>query len=244
METAGLDEKTLRRELATAAEADRRRKDVDEMKKRSVMTAGSYSEFRNLVACAQEGQRPVSRKEMDFIGNPGKPEGFMYSHLRKADWKSKFQSSSTARQLLQRHHQQQQASLGSNRASGSGNSNQESETVEIPTSQQDFDRFWRRKDLSEAQRCNVLLELDTSKVFSVGVDDLSGLVRCLHSSIQSRSDAIDRVKLASLLDGLSRVPRFSLAIDFLGKADREIVATLISFVGRPDLAAQFKVPNN
>jgi len=59
-----LDEKALRTELATAVASDRRRKAVDEMKKRSILTAGSYDEFRHLVKCAENDQKPLTTKEM------------------------------------------------------------------------------------------------------------------------------------------------------------------------------------
>lgn len=240
----GLDEKALRRELETAVEADQRRKDVDEMKKRSIMTARTYSEFRNLVACAQDGQKPVSHKEMDFIGNPGRPEGFMYSHLRKSDWKSKFKSSSAARGLLERH----------NGKSAPGNSSlNRAEPTKTPGCEQDFERFMRRKDIMDKQRCEILLDMDLAKVFSVGVNDLGGLLSCFASILEegesdsgsSGTAALDRAKLCEFLVKLSQVPRFDLAVDFLGKREREIVSKVVTFAqigaNQIDLVALFKL---
>ena len=78
-----LDEKALSAELASAVLSDQRRKAVDDMKKRSVMTARSYDEFRHLVACAQSNQKPLSSAELASLGKPPKEKTYLGARLRK-----------------------------------------------------------------------------------------------------------------------------------------------------------------
>jgi hypothetical protein len=54
-------EKALERELVLGFELEHRRKAEDEMKKRAIHTAGTYDEFKNLVAAAT--QKPLEAKD-------------------------------------------------------------------------------------------------------------------------------------------------------------------------------------
>ena len=54
-------EASLQRELVVGFELEHRRKAEDEMKKRAIRTAGSYDEFKNLVAAAT--QKPIEAKD-------------------------------------------------------------------------------------------------------------------------------------------------------------------------------------
>jgi hypothetical protein len=53
--------RSLQQELAGAVARDREARAVDNMKKRAIMTAASYDEFKGLVACANLA--PLSRRE-------------------------------------------------------------------------------------------------------------------------------------------------------------------------------------
>jgi hypothetical protein len=59
------ERKRLTKELITGLKEDDKRRKVDDMKKRAILTSKSYEEFKNFVACAD--QKSVSSKEMaDF----------------------------------------------------------------------------------------------------------------------------------------------------------------------------------
>lgn len=57
-------EARLTKELATAVSAEETYSRVNEMKKRAITTAATYDDFKNLVACAKDGLKPVSNKEL------------------------------------------------------------------------------------------------------------------------------------------------------------------------------------
>ena len=65
---SSLDMRKLERELATAVETEDRRQRIDDMKKRAIVAARDYDEFRHLVACAN--QKTVTRQEMESLGKP------------------------------------------------------------------------------------------------------------------------------------------------------------------------------
>ena len=62
-----LNDKKLREELHSAVLKEKRYVEVDETKKRSITTAECYDDYRNLVHCAEIGQKPVTREEMNLI---------------------------------------------------------------------------------------------------------------------------------------------------------------------------------
>ncbi|KAJ8598404.1 hypothetical protein CTAYLR_003022 [Chrysophaeum taylorii] len=58
----------LEKELSGAIFEDKRYHNVDEMKKRSVLTCKDYDEFKNKVACAQDMLKPVTSAELADLG--------------------------------------------------------------------------------------------------------------------------------------------------------------------------------
>jgi predicted nucleic acid-binding Zn-ribbon protein len=54
----------VRKELEVAVAADSTYTRVNDMKKRAISTAATYDEFKGLVACAQDGLKPVTNKEL------------------------------------------------------------------------------------------------------------------------------------------------------------------------------------
>ena len=58
----------LQRELSEAVAKENTRVRVDSMKKRAIVSSGSYDEFRHLVACAEDNLTSLSRKEMLSLG--------------------------------------------------------------------------------------------------------------------------------------------------------------------------------
>eukprot|EP01029_Cantina_marsupialis_P029617 TRINITY_DN781916_c0_g1_i1.p1 TRINITY_DN781916_c0_g1~~TRINITY_DN781916_c0_g1_i1.p1 ORF type:complete len:222 (+),score=34.72 TRINITY_DN781916_c0_g1_i1:44-709(+) len=55
----------LELELERAIQSDDRYKRVDNMKKKAILTAESYDQFRGLVACAKDDLRPLSKEERE-----------------------------------------------------------------------------------------------------------------------------------------------------------------------------------
>lgn len=62
-----IDERKIAFEVFSAAFRQNRYSEVNETKKRSIVTAGSYEEYRNLVRCAEIGQKAVTADEMKMI---------------------------------------------------------------------------------------------------------------------------------------------------------------------------------
>jgi hypothetical protein len=58
-----LDVKKLERECCAGLTEDRRYRRVDDMKKKAIHVSGSYDEFKNFVACAEDNLQPVSSTE-------------------------------------------------------------------------------------------------------------------------------------------------------------------------------------
>jgi hypothetical protein len=51
-QNGNIDPMALEKELQSALDFDLRYKQTDSMKKRAIKTAGTYDEFKNMVACA------------------------------------------------------------------------------------------------------------------------------------------------------------------------------------------------
>uniref|UniRef100_A0A7S2SKD7 Dynein attachment factor N-terminal domain-containing protein n=1 Tax=Mucochytrium quahogii TaxID=96639 RepID=A0A7S2SKD7_9STRA len=223
------NEKNLAAELETAVQEDHRRKQVDDMKKRSVMTARSYDEFRHLVACAEDGQKPVSSKEMEFLGNPGKRIGYMYAHERSSSWRNK-----------QRGTRKQRGRQDGVKVKTT------SQEVSVPVTAAEFDRFWRRKDLDDLKRLKVLLQIDPDKVFKVELNDLGGIIKLVHEYVEKGNENLVDPPVEHImcfLEKLSTVERFSLAVNFLTSKEKEmtraLVETLTKLEPKNSLAARF-----
>mmetsp|Transcript_14190 Transcript_14190/g.25390 ORF Transcript_14190/g.25390 Transcript_14190/m.25390 type:complete len:236 (+) Transcript_14190:146-853(+) len=216
MNQDSVDQAKLSRELASAVEEDARRKAVDDMKKRSVLTARSYDEFRHLVACANDGQKPVSSREMEFLGKPGKREGYMYAQQRRGALKV---SGSASLALLEKL----QATVAPPASSSAA---KVAEVPSTPTTMQEFERFWRRTDLDDPTRCTVLLALkEPHKFFRIELNDLGGILRVLSTS----NDRHERV--LGLLDSIRQVSQFKLAQQFLDPKDKEVARELFVKLG-------------
>jgi len=225
-----MDEKALREELSTAVEADERRRAVDEMKKRSVLTARSYDEFKNLVACAEHGQRPVTSREMEFFGNPGRYQGFhdrrrMKSAQTSNDTKG---SSETARMLA--------AKLASpctefeNRKPDEHSAWKEEELA-VPKTMPEFEQFWRREDLEMQIKAAILVQIDTTKVFRVDSPDLGEIIQCLKAGVDARTPATRPEFLFNVQKFLSKLPatpRFELNLSFLSKRQQDELEQLLA----------------
>ena len=65
--TSEFSVKRLARELATATADEEQRKLIDDTKKKAIVVAHSYEDFKNRVACAN--MKPLKSKELKELGN-------------------------------------------------------------------------------------------------------------------------------------------------------------------------------
>lgn len=224
------DENVLAKELASAVIDDRRRKAVDEMKKRSVMTARSYDEFRLLVECAETGQKPVSRKEMEFLGKPTRPEGYLNANQRTG---TKFGSQNNINSKL-RSQSWNQVEKKSNQTVIN------SSEVVIPKSSHEFEKFWRRKDITNSVRFNILLGIDVVAVFKVEINNLDGILKCLREGLEDGSIETE-VKVINFLKNLSSCGGVSLAVDFLSPSQLSQAQQLATKLNDTSIKTTFKI---
>ena len=65
--TSEFSVKRLSRELATATADEEQRRLIDDTKKKAIVVAHSYEDFKNRVACAN--MKPLKSKELKELGN-------------------------------------------------------------------------------------------------------------------------------------------------------------------------------
>ena len=215
---SALDVKKLSEELATAAVMDKRRKDVDDMKKRSILTAGSYDEFRHLVACAKDDQKAVSSKEMAKFGKPLEKKAFAGGYSRRGQRDDRTRATGRGRRRGNRK-------VVAEKPAGIASPAEEGP----PATLGDFERRWRRCGTDRAAQSVIVLSMseeDTiSKVFRIGVDDyLGGIVQALADPACRGSESA----AASVLRALSQTPRFDLSLKFLSSDEKGACASLIN----------------
>ncbi len=252
-DVSDIDASKLSHEMARAVESDRRRKEVDDMKKRSVMTARSYDEFRHLVACAQDGQKPMSSKEFKFVGEPGKREGYMNAALRnKGEWHTRTKYGSSTKELLARAKatQQQRAkkeetTSNNNDAEAPGSATAEGEqamrqALVVPKTRADFHRQWRRNDLNATARFDMLVKLDPTVIFKLELDELGQLVQAfLQGLAEPQMKTKENMQAtAEFLVKLSGVGPFEFAKKFLTASEKQDIGTLV------DLLKQQQAPSS
>ena len=61
------DTASMSNELSAAIEYDKTYRNVDETKKKAITTSATYEDFKNRVACAQDGLQPVTSKDLQNI---------------------------------------------------------------------------------------------------------------------------------------------------------------------------------
>ena len=83
--TSEFSVKRLARELATATADEEQRKLIDDTKKKAIVVAHSYEDFKNRVACAN--MKPLKSKELKELGNHqthNRAFGFNSTHSSEA----------------------------------------------------------------------------------------------------------------------------------------------------------------
>jgi len=225
-----LDEKALRTELATAVASDRRRKAVDEMKKRSILTAGSYDEFRHLVKCAENDQKPLTTKEMMAVNGTAR---------LGEEARSKFPSmtahkSSSGGSYYFNSREQREKEQSSNFV------NSVKLNLSVPKNAQDFDRAWRRNCRTMGEKFHYLINIPVENIpniFKVELNELGSIVHSLNYGLQSiyekfsldRDESLQEQKIQTakkvlnFLETLSQTKSFKFALDFLSKGEKKYV---------------------
>lgn len=240
-----MDAKSIERELSAAFEADHKRKAEDSMKKRAILSARSYDEFRHLVAAAtlKPMEKDDFQKKVELAPNRG------LAGLTGASVRSKTSdtigfglpaliavddSSATAAAAASAS-----ASAGPASSAGGGAS---TPTPVVPASPADFDRAWRRlskdkdRDVS-GSRARYLVacggplllkllgaELDGDRLLDVASALMKGLAAS--PAPEGVTPAVTPAAAAGILMSLTASPGFDLALALLGPSDKGPVAAI------------------
>lgn len=150
-----IDKSSLEKELTTAFVKDATRKAEDSMKKRAILTARSYDEFRHLVAAAT--QKPIDKADI----------------TRKAEVSANKSYLGTTSNHIQRRNDSIGFGISLSSSSSSDTStinNTEPKLTMIPTNintRSDIEKAWRRLPKSTIDRYNYLLSLGCSTIENV-----------------------------------------------------------------------------
>ena len=165
--------KNLAHELATATENERKRRLIDDTKKKAIVVAHSYEDFKNRVACAD--MKALSSKELKELGNNqthNRAFGFNTTHQSvDASVQAVFDRSARARGELTQVEKIGKAAL------------KVIKSKSIPTNVSELDRDWKREEDDNA-RYNLLKNIGLKalkKIFKkvVPFDLLSDITRVL-----------------------------------------------------------------
>ena len=133
-------------------------------KKRAIVAARDYDEFRHLVACAN--QKSVTRQEMESLGKPKLAAGLgSSSNVRYSSSRDKAVARAKAK------------------AAAKNGRKRDVFPETAPKTSREFERAWRRQCTSLALRWRYLLMMnstDVRAVFKVDVGDLGTLLKVLH----------------------------------------------------------------
>ena len=222
----------LERSLSEAFVTDAKRKAEDEMKKRAIVSARSYDEFRHLVAAAQ--QRPIDPGDIN--------RKHEVSHNR-AVGSAALRIPGTLGFDLGLDSGVQGSGVSGPAMDASGNALPAlcttSSTSILPRSPGEFDRAWRRLPKDDASRARYLSGLGPDRLRVIFAPDIDGDVvgtllrvlatHCVHLTVADGmpESAVGPAGAAAMALALSTSAGFSLAVDLLGKEDLGHVKTLV-----------------
>ena len=205
---------TLDAELRGAVAADLRHKRVDDMKKRAILTASSYEEFRQLVACAETDQKPLSRKEMEYLS------GDKASSLRRNGF-AMGRSSRKGQEFLFGGDEEKLRQEAAQQALSRGLCAESVETYA------EFDRLWRRCGRTNKERMELLLRFSTEsirKIFQSELNELGEIVVAVKEAVTTAE--VERV--VGLLAALSQAKGFPMAVRFLTRQEKSALCMVFS----------------
>jgi hypothetical protein len=202
----GLDERKLANELVTAVEGDRRRIAVDDMKKRSVMTARSYDEFRHLVACAEDDQKPLTSKELEMLGK--RKPGDNQTDVKAGG----VAIPRVALRSLQKNKRNATTATVAQDAKAS-------KPMNAPTSAAEFLRVWRRGCTTPSDKCRYMQMIPgerATQLFQLEVPDVGEVAEAwsagLLTSAEGECDDTIANRAVDFLDGLVKAPGFGMCM--------------------------------
>lgn len=220
-ETTGqLNTTLIQKELVSALAEDREYHITDEAKKKYITKAGTYDEFRHMVACAD--LKRVSRADLDSLSQPVK--GWENrSALATGQKKGKRGRRTTGR-----------------RVNSTTNKLSTEFPAAPPTSSMAFERDWRRHGLTMATKLSYLelcgaanfrtifkTDLDVGllgKIVQTFAERAQCTTACTSEDLQAASFALD------FLEAVVQTGRFSLNVNFLCDADQANVQVVFDWL--------------
>ena len=218
--------------MASAVKREEMRVEVDEMKKRAIVSARSYDEFKGLVACAH--QTRVTPDEMkDFT---------THSHKRR-DVNAVAALRAVGASVVRDEAAEDEAAAA---ASAALTGVADGTIPGPPRNIHELERDLKRLRANSMLQLRYLLSLKpkrTKRVFSAHIDAavLSSIISALTSSFvmlpEHRRQRSAARKLARLLGAVARAPSFSMTADFLTSDDKAAATAVVDAV-QPAMAAK------
>lgn len=245
----GLDRAALEAELASAVAREREYRAVDDMKKRAITSAGSYEEFKNLVACAT--LTPLSRDDTAKKtvvstnrmlsasaagagsavsgGGGGGGGGFGFGTVAGASGLMRGGADEERAAGVA-------AALAARRAAGGGGSGG------APATPAEFERAWRRLSGDAGARLAWLVAQGGGSWLAalyatspLDADLLASLVAACVGGAAGDGDAV--AAAIGVLDALTRCHGFARAVALLSSSERGAVASLVASLPATSTAA-------
>lgn len=155
-----MDNSKLEKELSTAFEKEHKRRAEDEMKKRAILTAKSYDEFRHLVAAAT--QKPIDRSDIAKKGEVSANKvliGTLHNKQQNFGFGIPTPTSSSASSSVDAR-----SSLLASSASS------------MPSTAAEVDRAWRRLPKGTADRYWYLASVGATRLAACFKADVDGML--------------------------------------------------------------------
>eukprot|EP00518_Triparma_eleuthera_P000449 CAMPEP_0182455242 /NCGR_PEP_ID=MMETSP1319-20130603/1498_1 /TAXON_ID=172717 /ORGANISM="Bolidomonas pacifica, Strain RCC208" /LENGTH=247 /DNA_ID=CAMNT_0024653285 /DNA_START=205 /DNA_END=945 /DNA_ORIENTATION=+ len=205
----------LKSEIATNLREDATYKAVDAMKKKAIHTAGTYEEFKNFVACAE--QKPLGRGEMESLKET------------KGSW----------RQQLTRHEMNKKKSKNLSKKEKKRTLKTEFPT-EPPATSMIFDREWRRHCKDYASKWRLLSLCGPAHAGSLWTTEIdANIMGAIIETLDFMTNPPQEGKLdaGGVLEWLRMLTgcgRFDLNVNFLNPEQVKKVGTLLDGAGGGD----------
>ena len=208
--------KKLSHELATATQVEADRYLIDETKKKAIVVAHSYEDFKNRVACAK--MKPMKSKELKALGQSEAHErAFTFNSHSNGNTSAIDLIASRAQKL--RHGQTNEEAVGRAQA-------KEIISKEIPTSGSEMDRDWWRQG-GDAAKFEFLRRIGSKRLKKIvkralPFDLVTDMFRIMEQCYEYK-----QVKLiGKIVIGISKSSEISMFQFALTEKDREIILSL------------------
>eukprot|EP00944_MAST-04C_sp_MAST-4C-sp1_P010219 g10219.t1 len=229
--TSEFSVKRLSRELATATADEEQRKLIDDTKKKAIVVAHSYEDFKNRVACAN--MKPLKSKELKELGNN-------QTHNRAFGFNTTHSSENTSAQAIFDRAARSRGELTEQEKSGK----QQLEHIKsqsVPSNISELDRDWKREK-EDSMRYQLLKTiglkmlkkmLKTDAPFDLVSDILRVLSLYLsfeESTNTGENNSITKKNckfVGKILLAMTKSPSFSMYMFSLTKDEYTLVTSII-----------------